>query len=414
MKPLITQTTVFDMVYPDLTLGENTVLCPFHSEHTPSMHINTIQKIYHCFGCGAHGSENDFVSQYFGIGPAEAGAFKTVLTKSIRALDYVDHAREDSAYKHNYTYEKLVEMGIPESLLEDLYVGCEIKVTDTESGPDLRPDTDSTRLVFPIMLKGHVLDLRAYTVDKTVRPKTKSKPDAPAGLVLPAHLWVNDRTPTVVCEGEKDMCFARAHGYNAITLGGAGNLPTLMKNLFSKRQVYIVYDNDNAGRAGAKKLANSLYGIADSIYIADIGKYVKEEKEDITDFFYKYKLENKDFDEMLNNAAQFDAEAREAFIKETYPNVSLNEASTKYLGKTVRSNVQVVATFEDQYSVPGHATFQKTRSGGKEEANKRTMGETEAWSLSVNNLEDVLVLADNNLKKAQICENLKGLVGWGK
>lgn len=413
MKPLITQTTVFDMVFPDLVLGENTVLCPFHSEHTPSMHINTVQKIYHCFGCGAHGSENDFVSQYFGIGPAEAGAFKTVLTKSLRAMDYVYSAQEGGIYKSNYTYEKLVEMGIPESLLEELYVGCEIHVEDTESGPELHPDKESTRLVFPIILNGHVLDTRAYTMDKTVRPKTLSKPDAPAGLVLPAHLWTNDRTPTVVCEGEKDMVFARAHGYNAITLGGANNVPTLMKNLFSKRTVYIVYDNDNAGRAGAKKLANMLYNVVDAIYIADIGKYVKEEKEDITDFFYKYKYTNKEFDEMLNDAVPFDADAREAFIKETYPNVCLNEASTKYLGKTVRSNIQVVATFEDQYSVPGHATFQKTRSGGKEEANKHAVGDTEAWSLGVGNLEDVLVLADNNLKKAQICENLKGLIGWG-
>ena len=41
-----TGVTAFDLVYPDLTMGENTVLCPFHSESTPSMQINTSQKIF--------------------------------------------------------------------------------------------------------------------------------------------------------------------------------------------------------------------------------------------------------------------------------------------------------------------------------------------------------------------------------
>ena len=53
MKDYGSGTTVFDLVYPNLVMGENTVLCPFHPERTPSMQINTMQKIYHCFGCGA-------------------------------------------------------------------------------------------------------------------------------------------------------------------------------------------------------------------------------------------------------------------------------------------------------------------------------------------------------------------------
>mgnify|MGYP003293304733 CR=1 FL=1 len=58
-----TGTTVFDLVFPDLVMGENTVLCPFHSEKTPSMQINTMQKIYHCFGCGAGGNVIHFTSK---------------------------------------------------------------------------------------------------------------------------------------------------------------------------------------------------------------------------------------------------------------------------------------------------------------------------------------------------------------
>ena len=125
------------------------------------------------------------------------------------------------------------------------------------------------------------------------------------------------------------------------------------------------------------------------------------------------KLTNTEFDEMLAEAVLFDAVHQEAFIRQSYPEVTLNEASTTYLGKTVRSNIQVMATFEDQYSVPGYATFEKEVMGSKDEFNKHHKGDVEYWSLQKNNFEDILVLTDNNLKKGQIHDNLKQLIGWG-
>ena len=54
MKEYGSGTTVFDLVYPNLVAGENTVSCPFHSEKTPSLQIDTIRKIYHCFVKNLH------------------------------------------------------------------------------------------------------------------------------------------------------------------------------------------------------------------------------------------------------------------------------------------------------------------------------------------------------------------------
>ena len=411
----LTGLTAYDLVFKGLTMGENTVLCPFHPDHTPSMQINTINKIHHCFVCGAHGNENDFIQQHFKINKNNVGTFKNLLFMSDDIEDYEKYSRDGKEYKSNSTYLDLVHMGISEKVLEDLKVGSDTYTeVDPDSGvPEIKVDVKSKRLLFPVIVKNRVLDLRKYTTDKTIKPKTTSNPKVQGGLVLPYHLWENDFTPTIICEGEKDMAFARTYGYNAISLGGSKAIPTTLLDSFKDRQIYIVYDNDAAGREGALKLASALYSVSKYVYIADISKYCTEDKEDITDFFVKYKYGNDKFDEMLNNSKLFDADCQEEFLKKSFPEVSLNEASTTYLGKIVRSNVQVMATYEDQYSVPGYAMLEKVNKGSREESNKANKGDCEYWSLQKTNFDDILVLTDSNLKNVQIQDNLKRLVGWG-
>src|SRR5690554_2999182 len=47
-------------------------LCPFHSEKTPSFHVNRDRGFYYCFGCQAKGDVFDFVMQTQGLGFFEA------------------------------------------------------------------------------------------------------------------------------------------------------------------------------------------------------------------------------------------------------------------------------------------------------------------------------------------------------
>ncbi len=47
-------------------------LCPFHKEKTPSFFVNDDKKIYHCFGCGAHGDIFTFIMQDEGISYKDA------------------------------------------------------------------------------------------------------------------------------------------------------------------------------------------------------------------------------------------------------------------------------------------------------------------------------------------------------
>jgi DNA primase len=51
-------------------------LCPFHDERTPSFGIDPVEKLYHCFGCGAGGDVFSFVMETEGLD--FAGALETL------------------------------------------------------------------------------------------------------------------------------------------------------------------------------------------------------------------------------------------------------------------------------------------------------------------------------------------------
>jgi DNA primase len=42
-------------------------LCPFHDERTPSMSVDVVKKLYHCFGCGAGGDGISFIRELEGV-----------------------------------------------------------------------------------------------------------------------------------------------------------------------------------------------------------------------------------------------------------------------------------------------------------------------------------------------------------
>src|ERR1700739_2155515 len=51
---------------------EQTGLCPFHNEKTPSFTVSDDKGFFHCFGCGAHGDVIGYVMRSEGVGFPEA------------------------------------------------------------------------------------------------------------------------------------------------------------------------------------------------------------------------------------------------------------------------------------------------------------------------------------------------------
>lgn len=44
--------------------GDYVACCPFHKEKTPSFFVSRRAQLYHCFGCGAHGSAEGFLIEW--------------------------------------------------------------------------------------------------------------------------------------------------------------------------------------------------------------------------------------------------------------------------------------------------------------------------------------------------------------
>jgi putative DNA primase/helicase len=82
------------------------------------------------------------------------------------------------------------------------------------------------------------------------------------------ELLAAGNAPVFVVEGEKDADRLASLGLVATcNAGGANTWPGALNPYFRRRAVYILPDNDAAGRGHARKVASALHGVADSVRI---------------------------------------------------------------------------------------------------------------------------------------------------
>jgi DNA primase len=62
----------------------------------------------------------------------------------------------------------------------------------------------------------------------------------------------------IICEGEFDTMILDQEGYNAIGVPGVTNIPVDQINLISNYDLYLAFDNDEAGDGAMRKMTNLL------------------------------------------------------------------------------------------------------------------------------------------------------------
>ncbi len=121
-------------------------ICPFHEDHSPSMHVSTKLNIFKCFVCGAGGNVFSFVKNYLNVPYLEA--VKLVADKAGVDFKYTPIKNETSKFKAEYElmdlslkfYQNniastqgqeakkyLMGRGIDENIIRDFKIGLSLK-----------------------------------------------------------------------------------------------------------------------------------------------------------------------------------------------------------------------------------------------------------------------------------------------
>lgn len=382
----------------DFSKKETAVCCPFphhtnsgvgYYETNPSAHVNIDKGLYHCKVCGEGKSEVSFIAEVLGC----------TYEVAIRIQKQFLNEKEDK-----FSWEETVKLspdiknkcnnlGISDEVIAELSIA-------TEEGNEIS---------FPVFMYGKLLDVRSYRPG--YEPKIKSRKGTLSGLILPYDVWIDSDANkwTILCAGEKDMAVARSNGFNAITLTGGEQALPLFTSCFKDRRIAICYDNDDAGINGANKLAAHLFDIAKEIkVVTSFHKTCYNKGEDITDYFTKYNKTKADLIKCISETEPFTIRDAQIEKEKTYPLISLLEAtSPKYINRVVRSNIQVVATFDTTFVVPTTIVAKKINMAEDPKYNKMMLGEEKVWYLGEHTAGDILKLIDNNFNEEQIRMNIR-------
>lgn len=380
----------------DETGEEVAVCCPFphhtangieYTESHASAHVNTKNRLFHCKVCNTGLSEVAFIAKLYECTYGNAVRISKVFNneEDVNEWDSCTSLDEDARTLAH-------DLGISDEVL------TELKVAGTTGS-----------LQFPVFLNDKLIDIRTYTPGGN--PKIKSRVGSMSGALIPYDklAQVPMQKTILLCAGEKDMATTRSHGFQAYTLTGGEMCLPFSPVPFRDRNVVILYDNDDAGRRGATRLASYLIDYCKSVKVCTkFHEVCVNDGEDMTDFWNKYKGTRKQLINMMNATPEFTEE--DTVVNTDAPMISLAEATTpQYIGKMVRSNIQVVAVNDVQFLAPTTVTAEKTRISDNG-ADTMYKGEVRDWYLTEGTVQDILHLLDGGFKESDITKNMKSIL----
>lgn len=391
---------LIDNTYPN-EKGNVMVCCPFphhdnisgrdYYETKPSASINKDMGAFNCFVCGRHGNELEFAQMITGL--SKEDIIKGHLVQEELENDYSnwEQLQHQDLLNDFEMLLRLNNLNITMKTIESVKLG---KITN--------------KLATPVFVEGKLKNVARYNINKLPNtPKVEYMPNSKTGDIVPYDIWYQNHANTVICEGEKDMLVARSYGMNAITLtgGSQASLQPWYLEKFKNRNVYIIYDNDDAGRTGAKKLYKQLIGYC-NVFITDISIVCKEEKEDVSDFFNKYKKSREDFIYLLeHNSRQLTQDE----LKNIKTKISLDfsklsdNIKNSIIKRNVRSSLQIIATCLDTYAIPEYAIFRL-----KEKAKSESKRKNVSWFLK-DSSGNFLELMEGKIKTKEIPDILASI-----
>ena len=288
--------------------GQNfKALCPFHSEKTPSFMVNPSKQIFHCFGCGVGGDVVSFLMKYENIPFNEAlrnvakkagidlreFKFDKEHTEKRERILQINREAMNFFIKNLKGSEKaktyLRKRGIEEDSLKGFSIGYATAERDglikhvkkmgysdsviKEAGLAVSYEKDSRdifreRIIFPIFNnQGDIVAFGGRVLDDSL-PKYLNSPETGVfkksetlfGLNL-AKEEIRRKEYSLIVEGYLDTIVCHQYGFkNTVApLGTALTSKQLQKLKPLTGRIVLVFDNDDAGVAAAKRSLTILF-----------------------------------------------------------------------------------------------------------------------------------------------------------
>jgi DNA primase len=229
---------------------------------------------------------------------------------------------------------------------------------------------DGRRITIPISDRnGNIVSfkLRKDPDDPTDSPKMYTTPGARVELYDWQRLLTVPES-IVICEGEFDRLVLEARGFAAVTsTAGAGTfLPEWTPYFSGIPNVYLCFDNDDAGRKGAAHVAALIPHAREITWPPEIGP-----GGDVTDFFVGLGRDAEDFRKLLETAqpiplSEMKPAARgkmaSAEIEKVKTSLAIEDVITRYLEMTIRGHNYAGSCPFHKERTPSFIVFPRTQT----------------------------------------------------
>ena len=292
-------------------------LCQFHPDTDPSANWNVRTGLWKCQVCGAGGSPIDWLMNKGSDYKAALAFVAEMAGLPPKGAHTNGAAAAPTPAATSTTKGKLTEANVKgwhEAALRnvDLMAWLEThRGYDAETIEHYQLGWNGQRVTIPIRDEaGKLVNVRLYLRNSTGEQgkmlplMTGSGPDVTTRL-FPMDATMPDEV--LLVEGEWDAMIARQYGIEgAMTVTiGAGNWNPSLTPLFTDRQVTIAYDNDDAGRKGAARVASILAGAELNIRVRLLQIPNLPAKGDLTDFFVEQNRSPEELRALIADASPY-------------------------------------------------------------------------------------------------------------
>ncbi len=368
------------------------VKCIFHDDKEPSLSIDLETGLFYCHACKIGGDVFSFYMKHHQCSFSKA---KQEILGNSKA-PYLTETEVMVAHNHLLSSESLQQLLL-------IKRGWNLEIIKK-----YKLGWKDERVFIPIYQENILLNIRKYDI----LHKTKHKF---IGVEGHNNIYVWPETSIqyewiAIFAGEPDTILANQLGIPGVTFtSGEGTFSEALLPKFKEKKVYIVYDPDLAGKAGAAKLANALYKYTQNILIVNL----PDKTGDFTELFLSC-IENKInfitiWNPIIDNAIQFkpkEITTQEAISVDFYSAVHDN-----YFEKAIKFKAMAIGKNFSPYFAPKKlsAKCSFTRGDSCKNCKMFLTGGEEKIEIDEGYLLD-LIKCPNNIQKDKI-QQILGIKG---